>query len=121
LGEEVRPQSAKAKGRRLQQQIASLIKTTFLLSEHDVKSLPMGSQGCDVWLSSPALEKFPCSIECKNVEKLNVRKAFEQAQSNQIKDTIAVLVHSQNRSEVLATVRFSDFIALFATINELKK
>ncbi len=103
--------SCKAKGRRLQQHVAKRILETFSLPESDVKSLPMGAPGCDVWLSSAALSVFNFSIECKNVERLNVNEAFEQAKAN-TKDGYPLLIHSRNNSEVLATLRLDDLLKL---------
>ncbi len=103
--------SCKAKGRKLQKHVAKRIQETFNLPEADVKSLPMGAQGCDVWMSSAALAKFPFGIECKNVEKLNVWEAFEQAKVN-AGSMSPLLVFSRNRSDVLATLRFEDLLRL---------
>ena len=41
----------------------------------------MGAGGEDLIMARAAREKFPFSIECKNVEKLNVWEAYEQAQA----------------------------------------
>lgn len=113
----MRPQSAKAKGRRLQQHVAKRIQETFNLPASDVKSLPMGSQGCDVWLSAAAKQQFPFAIECKNVEKLNVGEAMKQTIRNAEESATEeghwpLLVHSKNHSDVLVTMRFEDFLAL---------
>ena len=106
--------SAKAKGRRLQQTVAKAICKAFDLPESDVKSLPMGAQGCDVWLSGAALLKFPFSVECKNVEKLNVWKAWEQAEANSIQSGHPLVVFSRNRSKVLAVIEFDTLLGLLS-------
>ena len=111
----MRPQSAKAKGRRLQQYVAQKISEAFDLPETDVKSLPMGSQGEDIWLSQKARERVPFSIECKNVEKLNIHKAFEQAKTNAHHGK-PMVVHTKNRGELLATLRFDDLLELLKRI-----
>lgn len=110
--------SAKAKGRRLQKAVATLIAANFSLPESDIKSLPMGSQGCDVWLSEKAREKFPFAIECKNVEKLNVWESFEQAKMHAVKENLApLLVFSRNRSDILVCLTLTD---LLKVMSELK-
>lgn len=109
----MRTSSAKAKGRRLQQEVASALRATTGLSEADIKSTPMGTQGEDVWLSAAAREKFPYSIECKNVEKLNLWKAWAQAVSNQ-KDLHPMLVVARNRQEPLVVLRLADFLEEYA-------
>ena len=105
--------SAKAKGRRLQQEVASRIRAAFDLPESDVKSLPMGSQGCDIWMSAQALKHFPFAVECKNVEKLNIWSAFEQAKTNsEPGNTAPMVVFSRNRSEVLVTLQLDILLGL---------
>ena len=42
----------------------------------------MGAGGEDVVMARAAREKFPYSVECKNVEKLNVWDAYDQAKAN---------------------------------------
>lgn len=111
----MRPQSAKAKGRRLQQYVAQKISEAFDLPETDVKSLPMGSQGEDIWLSQKARERVPFSIECKNVEKLNVAVAFNQAKANAHHGK-PMVVHTKNRGELLATLRFDDLLELLKRV-----
>jgi hypothetical protein len=81
----VRPQSAKAKGRRLQQEVRDAILATFdaQLQPDDVRSTSMGASGEDLLLSPAARAAVPFSIECKNVESLNIWKALEQAGGRQ--------------------------------------
>ena len=105
--------SAKAKGRRLQQAVAKQIQEAFQLPETDVKSLPMGSQGCDVWMSANALHRFPFGIECKNVEKLNIWDAWAQAKTNS-GEVNPLVVFSRNRSDVLAVLEFSTLLRLLS-------
>ena len=78
----MRPSSAKAKGRKLQQWFAQLMVDTLNLHEEDLESRPMGSQGEDIIMGRESREKFPYSIECKNQETVNVWKAYEQATEN---------------------------------------
>lgn len=114
----MRPSSAKQKGRLAQQHVARRILETFSLPESDVKSLPMGSQGADIWMSGAAQLLFPFAVEVKKQEKLNVHEAFNQAiehwkNSDEYGPLLyPLLVHSRNRSEVLATLRFDDLLNL---------
>jgi len=75
----MKTKSAKAKGRRLQQMVASAIRSAYMLSEDDVRSAIMGETGADIKLSLAAKREFPFAIECKNQEKLSIWKAIEQA------------------------------------------
>lgn len=76
----MRPQSAKAKGRRLQQETRDAVLATFpTLEPDDVRSTSMGASGADLLLSPAAKRLFPFFVECKNVENLNIHKALAQA------------------------------------------
>lgn len=79
--------SRKAKGRKLQQEVAKLIQDTFSLSELDVRSTSMGASGVDVQLSSNALNIFPYAIECKCTEKVNLWDAWTQAHSHAVEES----------------------------------
>jgi hypothetical protein len=75
----LRPQSCKAKGRRLQQWCATEFKKTFPhLQGNDVRSLSMGANGDDLILSPLALQALPYNFEMKNVENFQVWATIEQ-------------------------------------------
>ncbi len=77
----MRPQSCKAKGRRLQQELVAAIRAAFPhLEDDDIRNTPMGTQGEDILLSPAARKVWPFSTECKNVEALNIWKALAQAE-----------------------------------------
>ena len=78
----MKPQSAKAKGRKLQQWFTELLIERLKLDKDDLESRPMGSQGEDIIMGKESRIKFPYSIECKNVERLNVWDAYSQAEAN---------------------------------------
>ena len=105
-------QSAKAKGRRLQQTVRDLILETWNdLEEDDVRSTSMGAAGMDVQLSPAAQKKFPFAVECKNVEKLNVYNAYEQATANCGK-LEPLLVMKKNRKKPLVVMDLESFMEL---------
>jgi len=75
----MRPQSCKAKGRRLQQFCATALKTAFpFLQGNDVRSISMGAAGDDLILSPAALAVLPYNFEMKNVESLSLWSTLEQ-------------------------------------------
>lgn len=78
----------------------------------DIESRSMGAPGEDLIMARAAREKFPLSIECKNVEKLNVWEAYDQAQANS-KDYEAVVVMKKNGKKPLAVIDAEYFISLF--------
>lgn len=73
-------QSAKSKGREGQKDVVKkLLKTFTELTEDDIRSCPMGSQGEDVLLSSAARRLIPWNIEVKRGKAFNLIKAMKQA------------------------------------------
>jgi len=87
------------------------IREMFNLPEDDVRSTAMGQSGEDVQLSDRARQMFPYSVECKNVEKLNVWSAYEQCESNS-GDYEPVLFMKKNRKEPLVVIDAKHFFNL---------
>ena len=109
----MRPQSAKQKGRLLQQKFRQMLVNLLGLDEEDLESRPMGSQGEDIIMGKQSRDKFPYSIECKNQESLNVWKSYDQAQTN-CKGYEPLLVIKRNRSKVLVVLDAEYFVKLHA-------
>jgi hypothetical protein len=108
----MKPQSAKAKGRRLQQKVVADILEAFpSLTEDDVRSTSMGAGGEDVLLSSAAQELFPYSVEAKNQERVNVWSAIAQARANCHART-PLVVFKKNGEHPMAIVPWSHFVSL---------
>ena len=105
----MRPQSAKAKGRRLQQQFRELLIETLGIHPEDIENRSMGAGGEDLIMARAAREKFPFSIECKNQEKLNVYDAYDQACAN-AGDHEPILFMKKNRKKALVVVDAEYFI-----------
>ena len=109
----MKPQSCKQKGRKFQQEIAQSIKDTFpVLRDNDVKSTSMGCGGEDIIMSPLTESMFPYSVECKNVEKLNVYKALEQAVANAPRGKESVLAMRRNRTKPYAVIPWEHFMEL---------
>ncbi len=96
-------QSAKAKGRRLQQwvceRISNLTGEEWGSSGDDkpIESRPMGQSGCDVRMESHVRKMFPFSVECKFQESWSVHSWIKQAQENQVEGTDWLLVAKRSR------------------------
>src|SRR6056300_913585 len=103
--------SAKAKGRRLQQWMRSLLIEKLDIHPEDLESRSMGASGDDVVMARAAREKFPFSIECKNVEKLNVWDAYEQAEANKGKYE-PIVVMRKNNKKALVVIDAEYFVEL---------
>lgn len=110
----MKTRSAKAKGRRFQQEIRSVILEAYrVLDEDDVKVAIMGESGTDIKLSPLARTFFPYSVECKNVEKLNIWQAIAQAEANTKDGTKTLLAINRNRlPEPYVVLKLSDFMRL---------
>ena len=94
------PKSSKAKGRRLQNLVRDKLRAAFSssLEEDDIKSQTMGMTGEDIVLSPAARKLIPYSIECKNVERLNVWQCIKQAESNIADGCSPALVIKRNQT-----------------------
>lgn len=111
----MKPQSCKNKGRRLQQQIVDKILKHFIaLTADDVRSTSMGCNGEDVQLSPRAREFVPFSIECKNVEKLNIWASLEQAEKNS-RTFDHMLIFKRNKSKTYATIELDVLLKLLSS------
>jgi len=95
-------QSAKAKGRRLQQwMMRKISELTGIPCGKDelIASREMGQSGTDVRLIGKAQEAFPWSVECKYQETWSIPKWIKQAKENQKKGTDWLLVIKRNQHE----------------------
>lgn len=111
----MRPQSCKAKGRRLQQQIvADLLERFPQLEDDDVRSTSMGAHGEDVQLSPAARTLIPYSFEAKNQERLNLWASISQAETNKPTGVHAAIVVKKNGQPAYAVIRWSQFLDLIS-------
>ena len=107
----MKTQSAKAKGRKLQQWVRDQLIEQLDVHPEDIESRSMGAGGEDLIMARAARQKFPFSIECKNVEKLNVWEAYEQATSN-CNDYEPLVVMKKNQKKPLVVIDADYFISL---------
>ena len=105
--------TAKAKGRRLQNDIRDVLLEHFSeeLEPDDICSQVMGMSGEHIVLSPAARKLIPYSFECKNQEKLSIWSSLEQAESNS-GDYPPVLIFKRNRSKTYVTLELEEFIKL---------
>ena len=113
----MKTQSAKAKGRRLQQWMKEILVEKLKIHNEDIESRSMGASGEDLIMARAAREKFPYSIECKNQEAVNVWKSYEQAKAN-CKNYEPLLVIKRNNSRPLIVIDAEYFIALHTKTEE---
>ena len=108
----MKTQSAKAKGRKLQQWMRELLIEKLDIHPEDIESRSMGAGGEDLIMARAAREKFPMSVECKNQEKVNIWESYKQAEENS-KDYEPVVVIKRNNSKPLVLVDAEYFVSMF--------
>lgn len=114
----MRPQSAKAKGRRAQQEVRDIILRMFPhLEPDDVRNTPMGTQGEDLLLSPAARKVWPFYTEVKNVEALNIHKALAQASG---KGRPPIVVFRKNSTPFHVALPLGTFLGLLDAANEVE-
>lgn len=114
-------QSAKSKGRLLQQWVCRRIsKITGYEFGKDcpIESRPMGQSGTDVRMESQVIKSFPFSVECKSQESWSVHQWILQAQLNCIPDTDWLLVCKSNRNKPIVIIDADVFFSLVEKLNK---
>lgn len=114
-------QSAKSKGRKLQQWTRDLLLGLFSsLEPDDIKSTSMGASGEDILLSPAARKQIPYSIEAKSRNKMVIYSMYEQAVSNSGKHQ-PLLVIKADRKKPLVVVDAEHFFKMIKEINDRRK
>ena len=112
----MKTQSAKAKGRKLQQYAAGIIRAVFNLADEDVESRSLGSSGVDLMLSSVARKVFNFSVEAKNTKKFPSLAALKQSQANKNKGSTACVVWKppgKGMDESIIYFNYEEFVKLW--------
>ena len=112
----MKAQSAKAKGRRLQQWVRDQLIEQLDVHPEDIESRSMGAGGEDLIMARAARQKFPYSIECKKVEKLNIWEAYSPATANS-GNYEPICVIKKNNEKPLVVLDAEYFIDLCSKIN----
>ena len=113
----MKTQSAKAKGRRLQQWFRDLLIEKLNIHPEDIESRSMGAGGEDLIMARAAREKFPYSVECKNQEKINLWEAYNQAQQNS-KNHEPVVILKRNNSKPVILIDAEYFVKLHQNVSD---
>lgn len=115
----MKPSSAKAKGRRLQQEVRDLfLENAPSLEPDDIRSTSMGAAGEDILFSPAARKLYPFSVECKNVEKLNVWEAIKQAKEHNPKYT-PLVAFTKNGEDIYVAIPIKKFLEILASGNSV--
>ena len=113
----MKTQSAKAKGRRLQQWFRDLLIEKLGVHPEDIESRSMGAGGEDLIMARAAREKFPYSIECKNQESIIIWKSYEQAKENS-GEYEPIVVLKRNNVKPLVLVDANYFVNLHNRVSK---
>ena len=106
------PKSGKAKGRKFQQWVRDLLLSAAdSLTPDDVRSTSMGAGGSDILMSTAAKAIYPWSVECKAQERVNIWKAYAQAEANKDhEDDEPIVFISRNRQKPLVLMDAEFFV-----------
>jgi hypothetical protein len=110
----MKPRSAKAKGKRLQNWLRDLLLELFPLERDDVRSTTMGDTGEDVQLSPAARRYIPFQIECKNKARIAVYAWIKQAREHGDHEPLVVM--KEDNAEPVVVV---DAVLFFKMVKEL--
>lgn len=110
----MKPQSAKAKGRKFQQQVRDAILEAFpQLEPDDVRSTSMGASGEDILLSPRGRELFNFTVECKSLAKFVGYKYYDQSAIRVTGQTnVPIVCIKQNGREPLVILSLKDFMEI---------
>ena len=105
------PKSVKAKGRVLQNLVRDKLHKLFPKLTEDIQSQTMGMKGMDIVLTPMARKKIPYAFECKNVERFDLWKTWDQAADN-AEDLDPVVVVKKNKRKPKVIVDLELFLKL---------
>lgn len=108
--------SRKAKGRKLQKEIAKYISELLDLpygKDELISSREMGQSGTDIRLIGKAKKEFPFSIECKWQETWTLPAWIQQAKTNQEEGTDWLLFCKKNHQDSVVVMDTKVFFDLY--------
>lgn len=109
----MKPSSAKAKGRKFQQEVRDAILHQFpSLEQDDVRSTSMGAGGEDIQLSPAARRLFPFAVECKHRASYAFYKDYDQACTHADKGQEPILVARANHRRPVVVVDLNYFLSV---------
>lgn len=109
--------SKKAKGKRLELKIASMIRAKGL--DDNARAMPMS--GAIEGFKSDIYTRIPLTIEAKNNEHHELWKEWNQAKEQEKPLNPACLVISGNSRPILAMVELDTLLELLKEIQDLRK
>ncbi len=120
----IKPSSAKAKGRNLQNWVCKKISELLGIpwgKDEEIASREMGQAGVDIRLVGRALRRFPFSVECKWQESWSILSWIKQAQMNQKPGTDWLLVAKKNRIKPVVILDAERFFEILKEVPRFEK
>lgn len=111
----MKAKSAKAKGKRLEQQTAKMLRSSG--ADDDAKVMP--GSGMFAHFKGDIYTKLAWHFECKNQETTKVWDWYAQASSQSGMAKKPVVIFSRNHSQPMALLSADDFINLLAEVENL--
>lgn len=99
--------NSRQKGARSERELANLLKGYGFDARRGVQYSGLGGE--DV-VGLPFIH-----IECKNVQKLNLRDAMAQSERDAREDQTPVVMHKKDRKPWLVTLNLDDFMTMYKT------
>lgn len=98
--------NSRAKGARAERELAKILR------EHGFEDARRGQQFSG--LEGEDVVGIPfVHIECKNVQRLNLRDAMAQSERDAREDQYPVVMHKKDRMPWLVTLNLEDFITMY--------
>lgn len=113
----MKAKSAKAKGARLENWVASELRSSG--ADKDAKRMP--GSGAFQFFKGDIYTKLPYSFECKNQETAKVWDWYEQARRDASGLEKPIVIFSRNHSQPMALLSAKDLIDLIAEIEDLRR
>jgi hypothetical protein len=116
--------SCKAKGRKLQQDVAKKIGELLNLPvgyDESISSREMGQRGTDIRLIGESLVRFPFSVETKSGNSFSFKSAVEQARKNLLPNTNWLLVTRRDRDKAIVSIDCDVFFSLMKKLIDSEK
>jgi hypothetical protein len=110
------PRSAKNKGARWQKKVAQYVSDLTgvpVEKDGDIEPRQMGQSGSDIIIRGRARELFPYGVECKNVEKLSIWNALDQANENCREGERPLMFFTRNRTNEYVAMEVETFMKIY--------
>lgn len=94
-------------------EVVDLLTEKLVLEKEDMRVVPSGVNGEDIWLSPKAMKRFPFAVEVKNVETLNIWAAIRQSHAHALgTNRYPLVIFRRNHHPAYVCLDLNDFLAV---------